>query len=100
MTYYLANIIATTITAADFEEIGVVKLREVKSIPFYSFYYKNLVVMRNDPEMCKDFGGDCHKFLNNYLKIVWINGKYEVAGGPWLTKEFPGHVCESDEITK
>jgi hypothetical protein len=51
-----------------------VKLKEMGAIPFYSFYYLNAPVMRNDPVMCKEFGGDCDKFVNKYLKIVWING--------------------------
>ena len=100
MTNYLANNVMSSLTATDFEEIGVVKLKTMKAIPFYSFYYKNKEVMRHDPVMCKEFGGDCNQFVNKYIKIVWVNGKYEVAGGPWLTQNYQGHVCEPDEITK
>jgi hypothetical protein len=74
MTNYLANIITTSLTAADFEEIGVVSLKTIGATPFYNFYYKNAIVKRNDPVMCKEFGGDCYKFVNKYLKIVWVNG--------------------------
>jgi len=99
MTNYLANIITTSLTAADFKEIGVVSLKTIDATPFYNFYYKNTIVKRNDPVMCGEFGGDCYKFVNNYLKIRWING-HEENDEEWVTQDFEGHVCRPDEITE
>ena len=41
MINYLANNISTFTTVADLEKIGTVNLKEMKSVPFYGFYYKN-----------------------------------------------------------
>ena len=59
MYNYLANIITTATTAADFEEIGTLKLSDMQTIPFYGFEYENVQIKRTDPVLCKDFGGDC-----------------------------------------
>jgi len=75
MTNYLANNISTYMTTADFPKIGTIKLSEMETIPFYGFAYKNAKVMRNDPVMCKDFDGDCYKFVNKYLNITWFNAE-------------------------
>ena len=72
MTYYQLNNISTFSTAAEFNKIGVVKLKEMKAIPFHGFYYKNKEVKRNDPVLCKEYEGDCSKFVNKYLKIKWL----------------------------
>lgn len=72
MAFYQLNNISTFTTTADFNKIGVVSLNEMKAIPFYGFYYKNKEVMRNDPVLCKDYGGDCAKFVQKFLKIKWL----------------------------
>ena len=52
MIFYQLNNISTFSTAADFDAIGEVKLIDMKSVPIYSFYYKNKQVMREDAKLC------------------------------------------------
>ena len=41
MFNYLNNNILTYTTITNFDQIGTVSLYDMKSIPFYGFYYKN-----------------------------------------------------------
>jgi hypothetical protein len=59
MVNYLANNISSFNVETDFGAIGTLNLAEMESIPFYGFYYKNKRVLRNDKDMCSEFGGDC-----------------------------------------
>jgi hypothetical protein len=59
MINYLANNISSFTSAVDFDAVGTLNLKEMQSIPFYGFYYKNERVMRYDDVLCQEFEGDC-----------------------------------------
>jgi hypothetical protein len=96
----MANVITTATTAADFEEIGILKLSDMKTIPFYGYEYNNVRIKRTDPVLCKEFDGDCEKFVAKYLKMDWLNGEFKVEHGPFLETHFKGRICTADDIPK
>jgi len=55
------------------KQIGKIKMSEMKTLPFIAPYYKGKEVPRVSFSMCKIFGGDCFKFVKNYLKVQWKN---------------------------
>ena len=97
MINYMANNISTYSSAANFEVIGTLKLSDIQSIPFYGFYYKNKAVKREDATLCKEFGGDCFKFVSKYLDITWTTGLN--SADAWTASNHKSHVCQPSEIT-
>jgi len=73
MFNYQANVISENTTSSNFTDIGNITLSEMGTLPFIYPYYKGQMVQRESMEMCKEFDGDCFKFIKKYLKIEWIN---------------------------
>ncbi len=63
------NSITGNTTTADLLSIGTIKLSEMGTLPFVAPYYKGKEIPRHSKDMCKDYDGDCFKFVSQYLKI-------------------------------
>ena len=66
MFLYRENALSQNVSTADLKEIGKVKMSEMKTLPFVAPYYKGKIIPREDMTMCKEFGGDCYKFVKKY----------------------------------
>jgi len=82
------------------KQIGKIKMSEMKTLPFIAPYYKGKEVPRVSATMCKEFGGDCFKFIKKYMKVHWGNSFCETATSDCPVINHDGHVCSPEEITQ
>ena len=68
MFLYLNNSNSENTTIAKLDKIGNVTMSEMKTLPLVGLYYKGDEVPRQSMIMCKEFGGDCFKFVKKYQK--------------------------------
>ena len=73
MFLYQKNSISSNSSAVDLIALGNVEISKIKSLPFVAPYYKGSAVPRTSQSMCGEFGGDCFKWFNKYLKTRWNN---------------------------
>ena len=89
---------ATTLT--DLDKLGNISLSQMKTLPFVGPYYKGKIVPRTSDEMCGgEFGGDCLKFVQKYLKFEWYNTRCEKFGESCSKSIFKSHICTAEEIS-
>ena len=62
-------------TIANMDEIGIVSMEDMGTIPFFSVHYMGHRLKRTNDTHCIGEGvnGDCFAFVTNYLKIKWNN---------------------------
>jgi hypothetical protein len=56
-------------TVANFTEIGLVEMKEMGTIPYFSVHYKGHRLKREDKKHCKETDNDCFKLAKKYLDI-------------------------------
>ena len=80
-------------------KLGKVKLSDMKTLPFLAAYYKGNAIPRTSMDMCKEYDGDCFKFVNKFLKVQSVQS---TCTGFDLCHEtfFKTHVCTPDEISQ
>ena len=99
MFFYQNNSITSNTSYADLIKLGNVKMNEMKMIPFVAPYYKGKMVPRQSMDMCKEFEGDCFKFVNKYLKIQWDNFKSKADYDQGENNYFESKICTPEDIT-
>ena len=64
-----------TVTAVNFNKIGIVALDDMGTLPFFSVHYKgkHLPIKSEKKKECAETNGDCFKFVTKFLKIKWKN---------------------------
>ena len=78
-------------TNTDFQKIGNISLSEMKTLPFYSIYYKGNMLKRTDDVHCKETGGDCFEFMNKYLIFNWQQWNSDRT--TYQETNFKPHIC-------
>ena len=73
MIQYKGTIHNVVDTATDFEQVGVLRLDQTNTIPFFSVYFKGKILPRLSEEYCSETNGDCYEFHNKYVKFEWIH---------------------------
>ena len=63
---------SSSTTRADLQGIGMKTLDEIQAITLYTPRYKGNHLRKHDNEVCKDTGGDCFKFVMQFLDMYWI----------------------------
>ena len=48
--------------------------------------------------MCSETNGDCHEFVNKYLKVQWV--KAFNTETIWKTQKYPSRICTAEDITQ
>lgn len=70
MLYYQNNATSTNTTVADLDTVVRLTLKEIDSTHVYSPCYKGFPLPYNSTKKCGEFGGECLKFSQKYLKFV------------------------------
>ena len=60
-------------TSANFTEIGIVKLEDMGSLPFFAVHHKGHQLHIKSEKRCAETQGDCYKFTEKYLDLKWMN---------------------------
>ena len=72
LTYGNDNIFENTI-GTNFDELGLVDANRLNnSLPFYNFKSQDGMIKRKDDKVCGATGGDCFKFLLQYLDFIFL----------------------------
>ena len=58
-------------TQTNYDEIGKITMKEMGSFHFHALNYKGHLLKKKDEKICKEFKGDCMKFIKKYLKLNW-----------------------------
>jgi len=48
-------------------------MSDMGTLPFINLYHDYKTIHRTSKTMCHEFGGDCFKFIQKYLKVQWEN---------------------------
>lgn len=62
-------------TAANMEDIGIVSLDEMGTLPFFSVHYEGKRLKRTKDKHCSETDDDCMSLINKYLVVKWNNAR-------------------------
>ena len=57
------------------EEIGIVSLEDMGTMPFFSVHYEGKRLKRTKDKHCSETEDDCMALINKYLVVKWKNAK-------------------------
>ena len=63
----------SSFTISNMTEIGIVKLEDMGTLPFFSVHYKGKQLPIKSEKYCNETKGDCFEYVQKYLDIKWIN---------------------------
>ena len=75
MTQFKGYYERSIFTESPLTEIGIIKLDDMGSLPFFAVHFKGKQVPRKSDEKCTagNAKGDCYIHVHTYLDIQWIN---------------------------
>jgi len=79
------------------KEIGLVKLEDMGTMPFFSVHHAGKRLKRTKSKHCEETGGDCMEFVNKYLDIKWNNPVQTTD--TWTDNYYPPRLCTPEEVT-
>ena len=99
MFFYQNNSISANTTTANYDEIGLMNLKEIGSIPMFLIRYKGAGLKRIDLDICgKEFDGDCFKFVEKQFNLFW-NQAVGFKNNTWVNTNHPARPCTEEEVT-
>ena len=84
-------------TVSNFTDIGIVQMKDMGTLPYFSVHYKGHRLNRKDDKHCSETGGNCFKLAKKYLEFKW-NNAYE-NGPEWKPHHYESRLCGPDDIT-